>query len=86
MIQPTVGRVVHYYNRPGMPGPLPAIVTYVHSDQLVNLCVMGTAGDTFGRTSVRLAQPGEAPQTGVEYCAWMPYQVQKAEAEAKTES
>lgn len=81
MIQPTVGRVVHYFNvRPGFGAdPRAAIVTFVHSDTVVNLCVLDSSGNTFGRTSVRLLQPGESQPNG-EYCSWMPYQVQKAES------
>lgn len=87
MIKPTVGRVVWY--RPGehdgMPQghdkqPLAAIVTYVHSDRLVNLAIFDANGNRHRKTSVTLLQDGEAQNA--PYAEWMPYQKGQA---AKTE-
>ena len=85
-ITPTVGRVVHYHpgSADGMARggqPLAAIVTYVHSDTCVNLTVFDSNGESYGRTSVLLAQPG-ANRPAANFCEWMPYQVGQA---AKTE-
>lgn len=90
MIQPTPGRVVWY-----MPGTeraalgggddvLAAIVTYVHSDRLVNLVVFGVTGTTHARTSVKLLQDDEQEDfLGQPHAVWMPYQKGQA---AKAES
>ena len=86
MIKPTVGRVVWYYPAGAYSGQQPsaAIITHVENDSRVNLAVFGITGNTFGRTSVLLAQDDGIRPEG-EYCAWMPYQIGQAkrhEAEA----
>lgn len=89
MIQPTIGRVVWY--RPPQDAPLydrsqpwAAIVTYVHSDRMVNLVVFDQNGMGKSKTSVTLVQNGDAPPTGGgSYAEWMPYQKGQA---AKTEA
>lgn len=93
MIKPTVGRVVWFW--PGTAyardrgmaysnsaQPLAAQITYVHSDQMVNLVVFDQKGVTFGVTSVELLQGDRRPPLGM-YCEWMPYQKGQA---AKTEA
>lgn len=86
MIQPTVGRIVHYHaygDKPQLPGlePLAAIVTWVHSDRMVNLVVFDANGEPHARTSVTLVQPEdevpEVPDENLSYATWMPYQVKK---------
>jgi hypothetical protein len=80
MIKPTIGRIVWYYE-PFIPDEAEqaqaAMVTYVHSDTLVNLSVFDMAGNPHGRTSVALRQPGDAAPSGA-FCEWMPYQVTTA--------
>lgn len=93
MIKPTIGRVVWYHPGPddpkpeGMPpapldGILPAIITYVWSDTMVNLVVFDVNGGPFGKTSIGLKQ-GEDGIFTCYYCEWMPYQKGQA---AKTEA
>ena len=48
--KPSLGRVVHYYDTDGTTKA--AMITYVHSESLVNLAVFGPNGETFGRTSI----------------------------------
>lgn len=86
MIKPTVGRVVWY--RPvnehiphDASQPLAAIVTYVHSDRFVNLCVLYQDGHPQSRTSMFLIQEGDEPPNH-SYCEWMPFQKGQA---AKTD-
>lgn len=84
MIRPTVGRIVWFHHNANIAGfddrdaPLAAIVTYVHSDTLVNLCVFGPNGDSYAKASVYLEQ-GDAPRSVGMYCRWMPYQKVQSE-------
>lgn len=93
LITPTIGRVLHFiptaeyaasrsmvFSDPSQ--PLAAIITYVHSDTLVNLIVMDQVGTTFDVRSVPLVQ-GDTLAGGSFYAQWMPYQKGQA---AKTES
>lgn len=83
MITPTIGRVVWY--RPASHDgdqPLCALVTYVHSDTMVNLAVFDPNGNPFAATSVPLRQDDDPAPAG-SYAEWMPYQKgQAAKAEA----
>lgn len=81
IIEPTVGRVVHYM-APGQPHELAALVTHVHHSRMVNLTVCQPNGETMAATRVPLCQPGDDANPEDEYCEWMPYQVGQA---AKTE-
>jgi hypothetical protein len=73
MISPTVGRVVWFHRFTKDEPPEAAIVTFVHSDSLVNLAVFNSNGGVIGFTGVALWQgEGEAPAG--EYAEWMPYQ------------
>lgn len=80
MITPTVGRVVWFTPSAMHPGiydrtqPLAAIVTYVHSDRMVNLVVFDHNGNATGCTSVTLLQDDDQPNTAGYFCQWMPYQ------------
>lgn len=96
MIKPTVGRIVHYYppkeyahHTPGQTllagQPHAAIIATVWSDVCVNLMVIDRNGVPFGLTSVSLLQDDEQPgENHFGYCAWMPYQVEKAKVESAT--
>lgn len=102
MIEPTVGRIVHYYRNgdKGAPvpnyheGPCAALVTEVHSDRMVNLAVFDWNGNPHSVTSITLVQPDdELPAPGEHYCTWMPYQIkgkatgsESGEKEAGTQS
>ena len=85
MIQPTVGRVVLYHPGESDPevirfekNPVPAIVTHVWHERMVNLVVFDANGASRGRTSVELHQPEDTPVLhGGFWCEWMPYQVKK---------
>ncbi len=94
MIKPTIGRVVwffpsiafmasinHAYSDPTQ--PLAAIVSYVWSDEMVNLSVHDQNGKQFNVTSVPLLQEGEPPILGASFHAeWMPYQAAQAKKDA----
>lgn len=83
IIQPTIGRIVHYhpaYRTTSQP-PLAAIVCGVQNERSVNLAVFERDGSILlvGRENVRLVQDGEpTPPIGEEYAEWMPWQVQQA--------
>lgn len=79
MIKPTVGRIVWYRDhQPGLDyQPCAAIVTYVHSDRLVNLSVFDCDGEHRPHTSVTLVQENDPVPNG-PYCEWMPYQIGQA--------
>jgi hypothetical protein len=85
LIKPTVGRVV-WFNQmkpdvfPGSGGTCAAIVTYVHSDRLVNLCVFDAKGNTHSRILIPLVQPGDTKPT-TAHCEWMPFQIGQAAAQ-----
>lgn len=76
MISPTVNRALHYYPArsdafPCWHGrPLAAVVTHVHGDRCVNLCVFDANGGTHGKTSVRLLHAGEEVPGDGGYCTW----------------
>lgn len=88
MIKPTIGRVVHFHPHPGeaiafSDQPLAALVTYVHSDTMVNVVVFDSNGNPHPRTSVRLQQDEPLDVRGGNFVAWMAYQQGQA---AKTEA
>ena len=80
-IKPTVGRVVWFFDALVLdapePQPLAAMVTYVHSETMVNLVVFDANGVPTGRTSIELRQPGTTAPAG-PFCEWMLYQVGQA--------
>ena len=81
MIEPTVGRVVLFYDNNG-PEPHAAIITEVHGECCVNLCAFSKNGIPKGYTSVPLLQDDD-PRPSCCFCEWMPYQKGQA---AKTEA
>lgn len=88
IIEPTVGRVVHYFpatnsSGPCLDGPLAAIITHVWNPRMVNLAAFLPAGAVMPATSVRLIQEGDALVDGTARCEWMPFQKGQA---AKTEA
>lgn len=84
VIKPTVGCVVWFRPNGAVMGfnvfddkqPCAATVAYVHGQRLVNLRVVDHSGAEAQVTSVPLRQPKDpAPDKGVFYCEWMPFQV-----------
>lgn len=82
MIEPTVGRVVHYFANQHAPA-MAAIVCHVYTPRLVNLAVFNAHGASFQQSQVTLLQDDDPTPEGIPYCAWMPYQKGQA---AKTEA
>lgn len=86
MIEPTVGRVVHYHPYKGANalsrdeilnfgrGPLAAIVVHVWNDRCVNLCVFDSTGRPHGCCYVPLLQEDDPAPADGRYCEWLPYQ------------
>lgn len=88
MIKPTVGRVVWFY-RDGISQfaagsqPEAAIVAYVHSDEMLNLMVVNSAGLPESKTSVPLLQEEHFSSDDTRawpssFATWMPYQIGQA--------
>ncbi len=73
IIQPTIGRVMHYRGGAGEPQRV-GIITEVKGIRMVNLAVFSNLGVCYPATSVALRQPGDPEPTG-RYCEWLPYQV-----------
>jgi hypothetical protein len=73
MMQPTVGRVVHYRNQSKSDQPCCALIVYVWNEDLVNL----VSFDMFGNP-----EPHTSVYRGLKdyQWEWMPYQKQKAAA------
>jgi len=87
MIKPTIGRVVWFWDkspdRPQQSQAHAALVTYVHSDTMVNLAVFDAGGHSHPHGSVLLVQDADSEVPAGPYCEWMPYQKGQA---AKTEA
>lgn len=91
MIEPTVGRIVWVYGRPGRivlgKQPEAAIITYVHDDRTVSACDFDARGRSHSVSGIPL-QDDDIPQSPAweregMWAAWMPYQKGQA---AKTEA
>lgn len=88
MIQPTVGRVLHYF--PSVDAslapnaqPLAALLAGVINDTTVNLTVSNFDGSTVGVQNVQLVQAGDQVRDPTKpFARWMAYQIGQA---AKTE-
>ena len=82
MISPTIGRVVWYWPTAEQTGqPWAALVTYVHSDRMINVGGWDANGNPVRATSIALLQDDDEPKG--PHCQWMPYQKGQA---AKTEA
>lgn len=86
MIEPTVGRVVWYWEhgktmKDAGEQPRAAMIAYVHSNRCVNISFLTCNGEQAARTSVVLVQDGD-PLPDYDFCEWIPYQKGQA---AKTE-
>lgn len=78
MIKPTVGRVIWYWH-PGAhheDQPWPALITFVHSDNMINVGGFNKNGNPFADTSVLLHQDDQSygDPGGGGWAAWMPFQ------------
>lgn len=81
VIQPTVGRIVWFYDPALTDKVMGAMIAAVNDDGTVNLMVSTTFGTPMSAMMVQLVQAGERTPQG-RYCTWMPYQIGQA---AKTE-
>lgn len=77
MIQPTIGRVVHYWDGAGQQEPYAALITFVWNERLINLCAFDANGNPQPRTSIQLVQPEDDIDQLDVRAEWMPYQVKK---------
>lgn len=85
MIRPSIGRVV-WLRRPGNASGQPeaALITFVHSDSMINVGGFDANGSPIAASSVLLVQ-GDMPLppgVGYTYAEWMPYQKGQAAKEA----
>ena len=81
MIKPSIGRIMWYWPDKQSRGDQPwaAIVTYVHSDHMVNLAVWDANANAKITTSVPVVQDGSPFIVGDSpYVEWMPYQIGQA--------
>jgi hypothetical protein len=81
MIKPSIGRIMWYWPEKQYRGEQPwaAIVTYVHSDIMVNLATWNADGHPQPKTSVPIVQDGSPYTAGDSpYVEWMPYQIGQA--------
>ena len=91
MIKPSIGRVVWFYKNGktqrdigGQPNA--ALIAFVHSDSCINIGYFDANGIAQSETSVQLEQePGDSDWSS-SFCAWMPYQVGQAKAQAEREA
>lgn len=87
MIVPTIGRVMWYWPAKTLrcDQPYAVFVTYVHSDNMINVGGFNSNGEPFASTSVPIVQDGSPYTVGDSaYCEWMPYQkVQATKHEAE---
>lgn len=82
MIEPTVGRIVWFYESSAPSSPRAGIVAKVWNSWMVNLAVIEEDGKLTPKIFVDLLQDREGPQGKFCWCEWMPYQKGQA---AKTE-
>lgn len=76
MITPTIGRVI-WYNDGRSDQRVPAFITYVHSNECINIAGFLHTGEPFSRSSVHLCQEskqGVSQECTVGLAEWMPYQ------------
>lgn len=83
MIEPTVGRIVHYFLANVHDKPHAALLVGVNSERNINLAVFNDDGSHFRAVSVPLLQDQDTPPEDAPYAAWMVYQKGQA---AKTEA
>ncbi len=69
MIEPTVGRVVWYWESPDQKQPMKADIAFVNSDGTINIGGLNEFGYHFARQNIELWQ-GEGNKPPVRYCEW----------------
>lgn len=85
MIQPTVGRLVHYRPAYAHAAPLAALVVGVHDERSVNLTVFHDDGSTFPSLETVLLQDDDAAPVGKPYAEWMAFQKGQVPASSAVE-
>lgn len=85
MIQPTVGRIVHYFFAAGAVEHA-AILVGVHNERSINLAVFNDDGSLYPALEVPLLQDDDAVPAEGAYAAWMPFQKGQATKTEATES
>lgn len=80
-IKPTIGRVVWFKDTDRSDQFMPALISYVWDDNMVNLSASSKDGEQFGLTSITLHH-GDADDCPNYHCCWMPYQKAQAEKAA----
>jgi len=81
MIEPTEGRIVHFYpHRDAAPDqrPFAAMLAGINDNGTINLTVSARDGSTYAVQNVPLLQGNDAPPPYGHFAAWMPFQ--KAQA------
>lgn len=86
MIKPTIGRIVLVRSVGSLDEqPFAGIITYVHSNEVLNLSVFDATGIPHPRTFVPLVQEGDdRPEQGF-FAEWMPYQIEQAKKHEDTD-
>lgn len=91
MIKPTIGRVVLVYRKDGTSEQFePALITFVHSDEIINVAGFTKEGFPFRYNMIKLEQApiaddpdatkvGDGPYGHQTFACWMPYQRRQAE-------
>lgn len=72
---PSVGRILHFYDPKYSAGPQPAIVTYVHQVDVVDVRVFSPAGSaTLVRSVLLIEEPDGDDHDGANghFCTWPP--------------
>jgi len=99
LIKPTIGRIVlvrlagintippgsHQEHHPEIQ-PFPAMINFVHSDELINVAGFSQHGTPFSLNGVYLVPAGNDLPVEGNYAYWMPYQTKQAEAHAAAEA
>lgn len=83
MIEPTVGRIVHYFLAGKHDKPQAALLVGVNGERNINLAVFNDDGSHFRAVDVPLLQDDDAAPEDAPYAAWMVYQKGQA---ARTEA
>lgn len=90
-IEPTIGRVVHYYHRDPahddpeteapIIGPQTALLCGINEDGTINVCHFDDQGNARPATNILLIQDedGEPDEETLSWCEWMPFQKGQAQ-------
>ncbi|HEY8838531.1 MAG TPA: hypothetical protein VIO16_12840 [Dehalococcoidia bacterium] len=84
MIEPTVGRLVHYFFA-GDAVEHAALVVGIHNERSINLAVFNNDGSLYPALEVQLLQDDDAKPEG-PHAAWMPFQKGQATKTEQTEA